>query len=184
MISVPASFPTATLIAVAGTLLGATITGLVSYFTTKKQQKHEDNRRVAEFYLEKKVEILVEFQSLVAKSHGYSLMGVTFPEEDIEEIGESRYWEDGGVEELTSALQQAGEMHESVFVYFNKHDRNQILGALSKMQEVRDLLEKEKKGQEIASEEYITIHEYEGAVREALEILRRELTKPIEKIEE
>lgn len=58
-----------TLIAVFGTLAGAAITGLISYYNTKIQQKSQDKRNEVSFYIQNRVETTNHLNSILVKTN-------------------------------------------------------------------------------------------------------------------
>ena len=131
MLSLPSSFPTSTAIAVLGTLAGAGITGLFTYLTTRTQEKHKDRRRVAEFYLEQKVEILTEFHDFVSRAHTIAMHGIQLPDEDFDGEHLPGDLTEDEVEELETLLEQIVKMHQSLFVYLDQSEREQVLDGMT-----------------------------------------------------
>lgn len=161
----------------AGSVAGATITGVVSHYNTKIQQDNQNKRQRAEHYIDKKVEYLTDLYDAFLRCESI-VRGVSGTYE-----GRTEMWEKYAEERSESEVQEAFEELETAVrrgsIFLEDEDAKEISGA---MMSVGGLFQEMGAGEPGINDDHQAMERFREDVDEAKWILREEISSPVNNI--
>jgi len=179
-----------TVIAVVGTLAGASITGFLGYRTAKIREEGETARHRSDFYIEKKVETLFDLHAKLAEMD--TIVGPYASEEirsvielsvQNKELDTDLSTEIVTSEDIVSAMEISGELTRLLAksrIYFSEDEYEMLEEATKNMFGVSVLALESIQDEDERLDVYdINKDEYLKSYHSATELIQAELTDPI-----
>lgn len=157
-----------------GGVAGSMITAIVQIYTTKKQQRAETERQVAEFYAGRKVETLTNLHSTLDRC---CRVLDDYYKKNSESVTESDYHD-----EVTSSLEEYERALSQASIFLDEIEREQMDETLSELRlgvmSIQDkALSDGREPRKIDWDELNSVYD------EAREVLRSQMNDPIEELE-
>ena len=160
----------------AGSLVGATITGLVNYYTTVLNQENQDRRYRAEHYLEKKVEYLAELHESLIKCDNIITGIHGHPEMNM--------WREYEDEPANSIIQESFEEFKSsatrASIFLSEEQQDVVVEALIA---TAGAIETEWQYEMELIQRPPSPKKYQRKLTEAKDMLRKEINEPVSELE-
>lgn len=156
-----------------GGVAGSIITAITQVHTTSKQQRAETKRRYAEFYAEPKVQTLTDLHS--------ALEGCYRTIDDYYKRNKGSVSRENYLEEVIPTLNEYEQLLTRAGIYLNDNEKEKMENALRELR-LGVMLIQDKAGSDDSEPREIDRESLDTACGGARDVLRRQMSEPIENI--